>query len=805
MPRKPPPDPAPLDKARVLAAIAALGGASDKRELARRLAVRPEERRRLREILQELESEGALGRVGRRGFASAEAVPDTGVFEIVDRDPEGELLARFRGRDGLMGPPVRLAPGEGRAIRGEAAIGVGDRVLARVLREEGEAVARVIKRLGQSAHLILGVFHAIADPRARGAGRVEPADRKVRYDLMVGPDERGEAEDGDLVLCELAPGGRPHGPKRARVRERVGRADDPRAASILAIHTHGIPMGFSEEELAEAERAKGPELKSLLPLPSSPVHGGGVAARDGGGDVERPPSTASRPLPPRAGGERASRGKAKRTDLRGLPLLTIDPEDARDHDDAVFAEPDPDPKNPEGWRVWVAIADVAAFVAPDSALDRGAQKRGNSTYFPDRVAPMLPERLSADLCSLREGEDRACFAVEMVFNREGQKLRHRFVRGVMRSAAKLSYAQAQAAFEGKPDAKTAPLLAPILAPLWAAYQCMLQGRAARQPLELASNEFRIRFGPDGRVSGVQKREMLEANKLIEEMMIQANVCAAESLEAKAHPLIYRVHDQPSKEKIAQLGDFLETVQLKWAKGQVVNPARFNRLLELSRETEHADIVNEVVLRTQSQAIYSPDNIGHFGLNLLRYAHFTSPIRRYADLVVHRALIKALNLGEDGLSEGEVARLEETAEHITMTERRSMAAEREATERYIASFLADRVGSSFQARISGVTRFGAFVKLLETNADGIVPISQLGLDRFYHDPALHALVGERSGQRYQLDQSVEVRLLEAAPISGGLLFEMLSEPLAPAPGWRKAAQVARGGPSRRPPQRSQRRR
>lgn len=774
--------PEELTRERVLEAIAALGGASDKRELAKRLDVRPEQRRLLREILSALEAEGALGRVGRRGFASAEAVPETGVFEVVDRDPDGELLVRFRGREGLMGPPVRLAPGEGRALRGEAAIGLGDRVLARVSRADGEPVARVIKRLGQSAHLVLGVFRAIADPRARGAGRVEPADRKVRYDLLIEPGGRGEAEDGDLVLCELQPGSRPHGPKRARVRERVGRIDDPRAASILAIHTHGIPMGFSEEELAEAKRTQGPSVKSLQPFASPP-----------------------------------GRGKAKRVDLRILPLITIDPEDARDHDDAVFAQPDDDPKNPDGWRVWVAIADVAAFVPPGSALDRGALKRGNSTYFPDRVAPMLPERLSADLCSLREGEDRACFAVEMVFDREGRKRGHRFVRGVMRSAAKLAYVQAQAAFDGAPDAKAAPLVEPILKPLWAAYQCMLKGREARQPLDLASSEFRIQFGPDGRVSGVKKRETLEANKLIEEMMIQANVCAAESLEAKTHPLVYRVHDAPSKEKIAQLADFLDSVQLKWAKGQVVTPARFNRLLDIAREGEHADIVNEVVLRSQSQAIYAPENIGHFGLNLAKYAHFTSPIRRYADLVVHRALIKALKLGEDGLTEGEATRLEEIAEHITMTERRSMAAEREATERYIASFLADRVGSTFEGRISGVTRFGAFVKLSETAADGIVPISQLVEDRFFHDPALHALVGERTGLRYQLGQTVEVRLMEAAPISGGLVFEMLSDPLEPLEGWRRSARPGgsvgprgRERPGRalrpsRPPPRSKKRR
>lgn len=751
MSRRRPADPAALNRESVLAAIKAMGGSGDKRGLARRLDVPVEQKALLRRILAELESEGLLGRTGRKGFASADALPETGVFEITDRDPDGELLARLRGRDGLTGPSVRLAPGEGRALRGEAAIGLGDRVLARIEREGSEPVARVIKRLGQSAHVILGVFRAIADPRARGSGRVEPADRKVRYDLLIDAIDTNGAVEGDLVLCELAPGAaRPHGPKRARVRECVGRLDDPRAASILAIHSHGIPMGFGEEEMAQAEAAKGPSLKGLQPLLSAPA-------------------------------EKPAKGGAQRTDLRSLPLITIDPEDARDHDDAVFAQADADPKNPGGWRIWVAIADVAAFVTTGSALDRAALKRGNSTYFPDRVAPMLPERLSADLCSLREGEARACFAVEMVFDQAGIKRSHRFVRGVMQSAAKLSYVQAQAAFDGDPDEKAAPLMAIILSPLWAAYACLRLGREARQPLEIASSEFRIQFGPDGAVSGVKKRETLEANKLIEEFMIQANVCAAESLEAKTQPLVYRVHDQPSKEKIASLVDFLATLDLSWAKGQVITPARFNALLRIAREGPHADVVNEVVLRSQSQAIYSPENIGHFGLNLAKYAHFTSPIRRYADLIVHRALIRALHLGEDGLTPDEAAILDQTAEHITACERRSIAAEREATERYIAAFLAQQVGVIFAGRISGVTRFGAFVKLNETNADGIVPMSQLGAERFYHDATMHALVGERTGRRYQLGQPVEVRLLEATPISGGLVFELVSEPLERAPG------------------------
>jgi ribonuclease R len=710
--------PEPLTRERVLKALEDSGGKAAKRDLAKILAVSPDDRKLLRTILRELEADGVLGRVGRRAFASSANLPDSGVMEIVDRDPDGELLGRMRGVDGLFGPLVRLAPGDARAMAGGPAVGLGDRVLVKITRRGGEATAQVVKRLGQSAHRILGVFRA--NPYG---GRVEPADRKAKQDLLVERHQAGDAQDGDLVVCELATGGRTSGPKRAIIREVIGKEGDPRAASILAIFSHGVPMGFSNEEEDQARHAKKPTLQG-------------------------------------------------RTDLRHLPLITIDPEDARDHDDAVFAEPDQDPQNAGGFRVWVAIADVAAYVTPGSPLDRGAFKRGNSTYFPDRVAPMLPEALSADLCSLRESEDRACLAVEIVFDPHGAKRRHRFVRGLMRSVAKLSYAQAQAAFDGAPDEKAAPLMASVLTPLFQAYLCAKKGRDRREPLDISGAEHKILFGPDGRVVGVRRREMLEANKLIEEFMIQANVCAAETLETKQTPLVYRIHDTPSKEKIASLADFLTTVGLSWAKGQAATPGRFNRILSLARAGEHADIVNEVVLRSQAQAIYAAENIGHFGLNLAKYAHFTSPIRRYADLVVHRGLVRALKLGDDGLSDEQAARLEEIADHITMTERRSMAAERDATERYIASFLADRVGAVFEGRISGVTRFGLFVKLTDTGADGLAPISSLGQERFYHDEAQHALIGASSGTRYHLGQSVEVRLREATPVSGGLVFELV---------------------------------
>jgi ribonuclease R len=363
----------------------------------------------------------------------------------------------------------------------------------------------------------------------------------------------------------------------------------------------------------------------------------------------------------------------------------------------------------------------------------------------------------------------------MVFNAQGRKTGHRFVRGLMRSAAKLAYEEAQAAIDGNPGEKAGPLLDPILKPLWSGYHVMLKGREARSPLAIESPERKVVISPEGEVVSITRRESLEAHRLIEEMMIQANVCAAETLEAKRSPLIYRIHDTPSQEKVQALFDFLQTLGINWSKGEAPRTDRFNRLLDQTREGPHAEIVNEVVLRSQMQAVYASDNIGHFGLNLARYAHFTSPIRRYADLIVHRALIRALGFGNDGLTDQDIAQLRDTAERITFAERRAMAAERDATDRYVAAFLEDRVGAEFPGRITGVTRFGQFVRLNETGADGLVPVSSLGGEYFIHDDRAHALVGERTGKRWPLGMAVNVKLTEATPITGGLLFEMLSDP------------------------------
>ena len=726
-------------------------GEADKADIAKAFGLKGADRRALREMLKGLQAEGALGKRGRKGFAEAGALPPVGVAEVVERDTDGDLFVRLT-KGGDDAPLARLAPDRQEASAG--APGMGDKLLVRFERlENGEVEARVIKRLGQSAHRVLGVVRKV-----RREIRVEPVDRRSKDSLLLPEFEGRDLKDGDLVLAQVQPGSSRFGPKQGKLLEVVGREDEPRAASLIAIHTHGIPTGFTPAAEAEAEAAQPPTLSG-------------------------------------------------REDLRDLPLITIDPVDARDHDDAVFAHPDPDARNVGGWIVWVAIADVAAYVRTGSALDSVARDKGNSTYFPDRVEPMLPERLSAGLCSLREGENRACLAVRMVFDADGRKRSHRFVRGLMRSAAKLSYEQAQAAIDGLADDKAGTLLEGVLKPLWAAYHVMLKGRLARSPLAIESDERRIRIGEDGNVVSIERRRSLEAHRLIEEMMIQANVSAAETLETRRTPLIYRVHDTPSQEKVQSLAEFLDSLGLPWNKGEVPRTDRFNRLLDETREGPHAEIVNEVVLRTQMQAHYSPDNIGHFGLNLAKYAHFTSPIRRYADLIVHRALVRALGLGEDGLTDGDIAQLRDTAERITYAERRSMAAERDATDRYVAAFLSDRVGAEFAGRITGVTRFGLFIRLEETGADGLIPVSTLGEEYFVHDERLHSLVGERTGARWPLGFRVEVRLREATPVTGGLLFEMLSEPVKGVPGaarpslgvrrrFKDAGPASRGGPPRK---------
>jgi len=682
----------------------------------------------LKRLLREVEFEDA----GDSPVRPHSALPAVLLCEIKTRDREGDLVAaplEWNEADQGAAPRILLeGRREGRRTQKAAAPapGVGDHVLLKLTRLHGvDGYAwsgRVLKVMGKAKAQVLGVFRAMPD----GSGRLVPVDKKAQgREALIPKGQTGGAQDGDLVSVSLGRDGR-FGPAEARVRERLGSLKSERAVSLIAIHAHGIPNEFSPAALAEANAA--------------------------------PAAT-----------------PAGREDWRALPLITIDPADAKDHDDAVHAAPDEDPDNPGGYVVTVAIADVAAYVRPGSALDREALERGNSVYFPDRVVPMLPERISNDLCSLRQAEDRPALAVRLVLKSDGTKKSHGFHRILMRSAAKLSYQQAQGAIDGKLDDATAPIRESILMPLWAAYGVAARARDARQPLELDLPERKLILKADGSVDRVVVPERLAAHRLIEEFMILANVAAAETLEKASSHLIYRCHDEPSLEKMRALGEVLASIGIKLPKDGALRPVLFNRILAMIKGSENELLLNEVVLRTQAQAEYVAENYGHFGLNLRRYAHFTSPIRRYADLIVHRALVAALKLGDDGLPRSTtLAELREVSTRISAAERRAMAAERETTDRLIAHFLAGQIGASFDGRIAGVNRAGLFVKLDGTGADGFIPASTLGADYYRYDEAGHALTGERTGESWRLGDRVHVRLVEAAPVAGALRFELLTE-------------------------------
>jgi ribonuclease R len=718
-----------------------------RRDIAKAFGLKNDDRIWLKDTLRELEEEGLLESRCKR-LSTPGALPSMALLDIFSRDPDGALLARPAETESQQNlAPTVVAIRAPRGAKTPVA-GVGDRVLARIFparEKDGPAyTARVVRLIDKRRDAVLGVLREIAD----GGFRIEPVERR-QAELVVDKEYLNGAKPGDLVEAEPSSSGR-YGLRRGKVISVLGSLASEKAVSMIAIHAHGIPHIFPPEVLADAEAAKPAAMKG-------------------------------------------------REDWRSVALVTIDPADAKDHDDAVFAEPDTDEKNPGGVIATVAIADVAAYVRSGSALDREALKRGNSVYFPDRVVPMLPERISNDLCSLRQNEDRPALAVRMAFSAEGRKLRHSFHRIMMRSHAKLAYSQAQAAIDGAPDDKTGPILDTILRPLWDAYKVLHRGRLARQPLELDLPERKILLKADGTVDQVTVPERLDAHKLIEEFMIQANVAAAETLEAKRQALVYRIHDQPSLAKQEGLREFLQSIGISLARGAQLRPGQFNNILERVAGANNEALVNEVVLRSQSQAEYSPDNIGHFGLNLRRYAHFTSPIRRYADLIVHRALIGALGLGNDGLTPNEEARLEEISALISASERRAMAAERDTVDRLIAGYLAERKGGTFDARVSGVVKAGLFVRLPQFGADGFIPISTLGDDYYIFDEASHMLRGQRTGKGFRLADAVEVRLVEVAPLAGAMRFEMLSEP-RPLEGsgrsFHKAKRRERNNPARR---------
>ena len=698
-------------KDQILEFIKTNDGPAGKREIGKHFRLKGQEKIALKALLKDMAEEGLID--GRKSaFHRMGGVPKVTVLRIVEID-EGEAIAipeSWQPDDAT--PPPRLRVVERKK---QAALRVGDRILARTEERGKGFLAHPMKKLPAQDGAMLGVI----ETDRSGQAWLAPVDKKIRNSVKV--SDRGEAEDGQLVLAEPAGRGRN---ASVKVSEVLGDPLAPRSYSLIAIHKYGIPHTFSEEVLSEAEAA------SKLPL-----------------------------------------SEEKREDLRALPIVAIDPADARDHDDAIWAKPD----GQGGFEALVAIADVSFYVRPGSKLDREARRRGNSVYFPDRVVPMLPEVLSADVCSLRAGEDRAAMACHFRIGPDGRISDWRFTRALVRIAEVIPYEHAQQRID---DGKAGE----NLQNLWDAWKLLAKARADRDPLDLDMPERRVVLDEQGKITEIAVRERLDAHRVVEDFMSAANVAAAKALEGKTQPVVYRIHEPPTREKLIALREYFETIGKKLALGQVITPALFNRMMAGITEPGEKALVTEAVLRSQTQAYYGPNNAGHFGLGLGSYAHFTSPIRRYSDLLVHRALVDGFGLEQpaakggavpatSGLSDQDRADLSKITDAISVTERRAMEAERDTVDRYVAAWLSARVGEVFSTRITGVQKFGFFATIVGLGGDGLVPISTLGREYFAYDEAAHALVGEESGDRFTVGDVLDLRLGEANPLTGALKFEL----------------------------------
>ena len=742
----------------ILDFIASSDQPAGKREIARAFGLSGQSKIDLKRLLKDMADEGLIDSSPGRAFHKSGGVPKVTVLRVQSVDDGGAVWAVPEQWHAETAPPRFRIMERGR----RGALGIGDRVLARTEERGQGLIAHPMKKLERAAELVLGVV------KQEGTRFwLSPVDKRERRELAIA--DLKDAEGGDLVLCEVT--GRP--PRvQARVDAVLGDPFAPRSFSLIAIHKHGLRHEFSQGAIDEAHR--------VAKFPILPVSGRGTSEAGGGGGAQGsgPPPSGLRPA------TSPSRGGYEREDLTHLPIVAIDPEDARDHDDAIWAAPDDE----GGWNAIVAIADVSFYVRPGSELDREARARGNSVYFPDRVVPMLPEELSADICSLKHGEDRAAMACHLKIDAQGNLKSWRFTRARVRIAANIAYEDAQAAIDAaneervevsSPTCSMPEVEGPVprelvdkaLKPLWACWRALFSARQKRDPLELDLPERRVMLDEKGRIMSIAPRDRLDAHRLVEDFMIAANVAAARALEAKKAPVMYRVHESPSREKLVALKNYLKTFGIEFALGQVVKPGTFNRIIERLGDAEARDEIMEQVLRTQMQARYGPEQLGHFGLALATYAHFTSPIRRYADLLVHRALVSAYRLGDGGLPPGEDEKFEQTGEQISILERRAMEAERETVDRYVAAYLSDQVGQLVECRITGVQPFGFFAAVEDLGGDGLLFARDLGREYFRYDDAARTLVGDETGETYRVGQRLTLRLAEANPISGSLRFEL----------------------------------
>jgi ribonuclease R len=725
-------------KAEVLEFLKSGGQKPNKREIAKAFYIKGDDRIRLKKLLAEMTSEGLIEKDPKKSLRAKGVLPPVTIVEITGTDRYGDLRAapiKWPLSDGDKSPPPRIFMVTSKRL--SATLTKGDHALVRLSpskdREGFYYSARLIKAVDNSQpSTTLGIYKEHID-RGKVEGRIHPISRKEKQEYIIRKDDKGTATDGALVRASILPhtSGRAYGLRFAKVVENLNDLTAPKSISLIALYQNEIPIEFSPDAVSAADAA--------TPLTSRDI-----------------------------------KPNDKRIDLTAQPFITIDPYDARDHDDAIMAKADDNPDNKDGWVISIAIADVAHYVTSGSSLDIEAKLRGNSCYLPDRVVPMLPEKLSTDLCSLRPDVERPAMVAHIWIDKHGNKIRHKFERAIIRSIANVNYQEVQAAMDGETNDNTQPLLNPVLKPLYSAFHALDAERTKRQPLALELPERKVILDDAGNVVDIIKRDRLLSHKLVEEYMIAANVAAAESLEKRNTPCMYRVHEVPSFEKLEGLREFLASLNINLAKGQVLKPSVFNNILKKVEGETYQDLVNQVVLRSQTQAYYSPENHGHFGLALPNYGHFTSPIRRYSDILVHRGLISAYGLGDDGLSSKDRENMVKIGEEISITERRAMAAERQTTDRYLAAYMKQRVGEELEGRISGVTRFGLFVTLEPSGADGLIPISSIGSDFYNHDEVHHQLVGRRTGICYRLGDVVSVRLLEADAISGSLRFELLEE-------------------------------
>ncbi len=676
-----------------------------KRDVARAFHIKGNDRIHLKKILKDLREKNEIqGGSGGRKIGLTDALPERVVVEITGLDSMGDLLARP-----LEWPTDKPMPQV--TITNDKLIppaGVGDVVQVSV-KPIGNKLyeGATLRRMTAGENHMVGIYED---------GYIHSVDRRLSRDFeLVRVPPSIHLQNKDIVVADI-PMVRDRNPKATFIKK-IGNFAQAFAPTLIAIYQHSLPVAFTEAAERQAQNLKVPPV-----------------------DKEH-------------------------EDLRQIPFVTIDGADARDFDDAVWAE-----ETNEGFHVMVGIADVAWYVRPGSALDMDARLRGNSTYFPDRVLPMLPFELSNGVCSLNPNETRASMVCEVWLNKQGKKLRHTFRRALIKSVRRLTYPEVQAALDGK-----TPIvgLEKEIDTLHKVYRVLAKQRANRGVLELDVPERQVILDAKGKVKAIKVRESLDSMKLIEELMILANVAAAETLESADVPTMYRVHDRPSNEKRERLNAFLTSLHYK-AIREDAQPKDFNAILTKADGTKQDYAINEFVLRSQSQAEYSPENIGHFGLALSHYAHFTSPIRRYADVLVHRALIKALHLGAGALTAEEADTFGNIAEHISATERQSAAAEMDAVDRYTASFLSGREGEVFTGRISSVTAFGLFVAIDEYGADGFIPFRLMTGDYYEYDDEAQQLVGRGSGKTYRMGDTIRVILMECEPETGSLLFKPISK-------------------------------